>query len=595
MINFDATREYSGPVPFWYWNGDLREEKLLEQMAEIRAKGIYEFFIHARKGLEIEFLSEAWFDRVELVLTDARRHGMKIWIYDELNWPSGMAGGKVTAHPEFVEHYLTDSNEVKITRTILPSKTEYQEEEAAAITKESCPDYLNKASAETFIELAYQPYFERFENDFGSTIQGFFSDEIRFANARPWSHALGEDIPKGADYFKKLGAAISENYFATIANWCEERHVEFIGHVMGEETLGSQVRYVSSIFNVLGQFHRPGVDHLGPCAEGSHPRIAASISHMSENPKVTCETFGGCSWDMTPQDLFRISGWLFASGITQIILHGFSYEEQRDDWPPNLFVDWKHWNEMGEYVEWCGRVQHFLAKATPVCRVGLYYPYEEFLEDYKPDTRFTLNFTDGARIQGKTANKLHLSMQELGAELLKAGIDYDIVPRQYLDKFEGDILVAPSATRPDFNGTVIGQGEQSAAECIARVDKKLGQRPRLIGENTAPSPQPASEYISDPYFHNHGDDAGVLLKEFILDGQSAFLVWNANEHEFDGALLLGETKEFHSYDPIQNQWAKSRGQELTIHLQPYSMKIIVEKTDGNRSLRCPCCRPAGVE
>ncbi len=101
----DAAREFrrqmkaAGPeysmTPFWFWNGDLDPDELIRQMALMREQGVMAFVIHARKGLEIPYLSEEWFDRVALVLEEAKRHGMLVWIYDEDNWPSGYAGGRV--------------------------------------------------------------------------------------------------------------------------------------------------------------------------------------------------------------------------------------------------------------------------------------------------------------------------------------------------------------------------------------------------------------------------------------------------------------------------------------------------------------------
>ena len=60
-------------------------------------KGIRSFVIHARVGLTVPYLSETWFDRCGLALDEAAGRGMKVWLYDEDNWPSGYAGGRVLA------------------------------------------------------------------------------------------------------------------------------------------------------------------------------------------------------------------------------------------------------------------------------------------------------------------------------------------------------------------------------------------------------------------------------------------------------------------------------------------------------------------
>jgi len=99
--------EYS-LVPFWFWNDGLAEEHILFQMKEMKEKGIDEAIIHSRKGRTVEYLSEEWFARVGFSLKQAEKLGMRIWIYDEDNWPSGYAGEKVlNDNPDYIAKHLT--------------------------------------------------------------------------------------------------------------------------------------------------------------------------------------------------------------------------------------------------------------------------------------------------------------------------------------------------------------------------------------------------------------------------------------------------------------------------------------------------------
>lgn len=83
--------------PFWFWNGELEPTELLRQLHLMHEQGVLGFVIHGREGLGVTYLSEDWFDRCRLVIEEAARLGMKVWIYDDLNWPSGYAGGRVVA------------------------------------------------------------------------------------------------------------------------------------------------------------------------------------------------------------------------------------------------------------------------------------------------------------------------------------------------------------------------------------------------------------------------------------------------------------------------------------------------------------------
>ena len=116
----------SRPHAFWFWNGKLTEDQLEHQLDEMQGNGVEEFFIHPRQGLGGEFgktendyyLSTDYFDKVGFVLDGARERGMKAWLYDDLNWPSGFAGGRtvrggivdgreIEPDPSYVPWYLT--------------------------------------------------------------------------------------------------------------------------------------------------------------------------------------------------------------------------------------------------------------------------------------------------------------------------------------------------------------------------------------------------------------------------------------------------------------------------------------------------------
>lgn len=59
--------------------------------------GIEQFLIYPRSGLEIEYMSDDWFRFCRDCLEIADSLGMKVWLYDEYNWPSGSCKGAVTA------------------------------------------------------------------------------------------------------------------------------------------------------------------------------------------------------------------------------------------------------------------------------------------------------------------------------------------------------------------------------------------------------------------------------------------------------------------------------------------------------------------
>ena len=230
------------PIPFWFWNDEMDEEKINWELNEFKDKGITSFFIHGRFGLKVPYLSQEWFRKVEYAVSRAKELGLKVWIYDEYNWPSGTAGlqvpkrfpelrGKVLEAvlwrfrgPIFVFPTLGDSrymnlkdarfvhavavptkdlNKLPISLIDLTPSFSFGE----AISWES-PDeditlilFLEKEvewyidpfdenAVKKFIELTHEKYYETIGREFGSNVLGFYTDEPAY-----YYYRTGEDIP----------------------------------------------------------------------------------------------------------------------------------------------------------------------------------------------------------------------------------------------------------------------------------------------------------------------------------------------------------------------------------------------------------------
>lgn len=218
-------KEY-GPVPFWFWNDAMEDEEIVFELEEMAKEHIHEVILHARKGLTVPYLSEGWFHRVEVALKKAKELGMRLWIYDEDNWPSGYASGKVLEKdPSFAAKCLTVEKIYPVLGkpVIVPEKEGaelvatiacYQDKEFIDITDygkngkepwhsetlcwevfvfrmEKClhtpaysdlpyVDLLNTEATDTFIEVTHKEYKRRFPEYWGNTIKGFFTDEPGF-------------------------------------------------------------------------------------------------------------------------------------------------------------------------------------------------------------------------------------------------------------------------------------------------------------------------------------------------------------------------------------------------------------------------------
>ncbi len=213
------------PIPFWFWNGELDERELDRQLREMKDKGVLEAFIHARRGLLVPYLSEAWFRRVAFTIQKAAEYGMRMWLYDEDNWPSGYAGGRVLkADPDCrtknlarvvvpIDGNLTipegklvaatavmaDGSNVDVTQDFsnpgsYPSKQSYSSYASIhffmeryghwqpAYTEDYYVDLINPKCTSEFIRSTHEEYYRRFGPYFGNTVAGIFTDEPGFYN-----------------------------------------------------------------------------------------------------------------------------------------------------------------------------------------------------------------------------------------------------------------------------------------------------------------------------------------------------------------------------------------------------------------------------
>jgi hypothetical protein len=97
----------AGVLPFFFLNHRLEPARLRARIREIHAAGCDGFFLHAREGLLTPYLSTEWFAAVACCIAEAGELGLKAWLYDEMPYPSGAAGGEVVRrHPEFIEQSL---------------------------------------------------------------------------------------------------------------------------------------------------------------------------------------------------------------------------------------------------------------------------------------------------------------------------------------------------------------------------------------------------------------------------------------------------------------------------------------------------------
>ena len=193
------------PVPFWSWNEKLNVPETLRQVGLMDDAGIGGFFMHARGGLQTEYMGEEWFENVTACVEDAEKRGMHAWAYDENGWPSGFGGGVVNGKGiKYQQKYLR-------VRTFTPDLEDPKGDNVICCFENYCfyydvnPFYVDTLDGEViadFIHEIYEPYYAKY----GSNFDGFFTDEPQISrNGIPWSFILP------AEYEKAYGEPIYDH------------------------------------------------------------------------------------------------------------------------------------------------------------------------------------------------------------------------------------------------------------------------------------------------------------------------------------------------------------------------------------------------
>lgn len=328
-----------------------------------------------------------------------------------------------------------------------------------------CVDYLSKQAIRKFIESTHEKYAEHFGEHFGKIITGIFMDETRFCNAMPWTNTLPDEFKKRKgydlipelpllvkknerakrvryDYYDVISDMLREATFKQIFDWCEEHGLKTTGHFLGEETLAAQSYFNGDMMRAYKYLHVPGIDHLGNGIGSLDAKFCTSASHNYGKTRISCESFGASGWDITFEEMVKISNWLFQQGINLIILHGFYYsirDERASDFPPSYFYQWKYWDSMPMYALMAARMSEMLSNGRHEADIMVYYPMETFWNYFDPDLETKTGFwEEGPWIKDEKAKFIDNQYQQVCNALLDKNLDFDILNSDAADNFKAE-------------------------------------------------------------------------------------------------------------------------------------------------------------
>lgn len=448
------SRRFTGPL-FWL-HGDESKERLEFYVEKVAEGGNGCFTTESRP--HVDWLGKGWFRDLEICLNAAKRHNLQMWIFDERWWPSGEVGGHVPqqygsktmqAKRVAVEggkfFTLTVPSEKLIAllagqvvagkvdgKTLVDLSDHIQNGklnwEAPAgnwsvmtftwrYTEKKSGKYFvdgaSRAAVDWYLQTVFQPHYDRFKDDFGTWIRGFFYDEPKVAGdwgtevipvmeergvdwrkaLVAWKFELAGDEQESAKY--QYQDAFAETWGRTlyggVSAWCRERNVKSIGHFTEHRKLYlSHSHCAGNMFQMQKYSDMGGIDAIyaqfamgqrwdpGNWDAWQTPKLASSISHVYGKPDdlTMVEIFGARGQDLTYPEMKWWTNQMHVSGVNSHIPHTFNPRAPYDlDSPPFFYNGGKEprWPLYKVYADYTSRLSVMLTGGRHVCPVALLF------------------------------------------------------------------------------------------------------------------------------------------------------------------------------------------------------------------------------
>jgi hypothetical protein len=253
-----------GPEPYFSMNGAVTIESLKQDLDTMKSLGFRAVTVQAGGGMTTTYLTPEYFAFFKQFVEEAKKRDMKVWIVDEIGYPSGFAGGMFTkSKPELRMQALDISQRIPVkagatlNQAVGPNavaavavsttgdrvpvaitggnitwtaaagsdytvevighefRTSPTRSDAnpthAKDASNSIEDYMNPEATAAYIKATHQGYYDAMPELFGTTILGFRGDEPDYSiGGLPWTDKFFDTFQqvKGYDIRPYLGALL---------------------------------------------------------------------------------------------------------------------------------------------------------------------------------------------------------------------------------------------------------------------------------------------------------------------------------------------------------------------------------------------------
>lgn len=423
----EVARQFAAPPPeyamtmWWFWNGPMTEADIDRDLRDMKQHGVNAVLIWPYIGLEIQYLSPTWFERVRYAVEAARQLDMRVWLEDEGGYPSGYVGGKIGRdRPQQRMRILSKKRNEKGEWVVEPEyhsgPTRYVHN-AGFAKDHSNPlyDSLDAAATRDFLADVHEQYKRYVGHEFGKTVLGIMGDEPSFPGV-PYTEGIFEQFTrlKGydprprllglfedggeeerrfrADYWDVWSRLYGDNFFGLQADWCAREGIESLTHLCGEENMPELVALNGDFFRCFRHVQIPGVDAIwrqiwnGKTAD--YPKLASSAAHQFGRPRAFSEVFAVYGRGISLEQAKWVLDYLLVRGVNllQTMEYLASTETYRTYFHPPAWQISPQWYMFSHLANYVNRLSYVLSVGHPAASIAIYYPTTSgWMRDFKPN------------------------------------------------------------------------------------------------------------------------------------------------------------------------------------------------------------------
>ncbi|MBI5835527.1 MAG: hypothetical protein HZB16_24755 [Armatimonadetes bacterium] len=513
LPGFQAPPPGFGMVPFYWWLGDpLTKDRLAWELGKMAGFGISGYqinYAHSDKGghsygltmpSDPALFSPQWWDLTGWFLREAQKQGASISLSDyTLGFGQGWCVDELLR-----EHPETRGSELRLVKGEPPADAVVlgampDGQKIVAVTVPWSLDPMNPLSGPAYAEKFFGRFAERFGGQEGKGLNFFFSDELTFGvRGRLWNARFADEFRrrKGYDIVPELPALFAdtgprtpkvrldysdvmvalseEGYFKPVFDWHQQRGMT-VGCDHGGR--GRDVVEFGDYFRAQRWNQGPGSDQPGLGRDLIKAKVAASIAHLYQRPRVWLEGYYGSGWGTSSANVVDATFANFALGYNLLSLHGMYYATHGGWWewaPPDNTFRMPYWQHMRGFSECVRRLSYLLTQGDHRCDVAILYPVAPMEAGLGGPEAVRAAFGTAGGLYGKSVDFDFMDFESLdraqivGRELHVSGEVYRVLVLPAMRAIRHSTLAKALAFRR-AGGTVLAVG------ALPEVTDRLGR------------------------------------------------------------------------------------------------------------------------